>query len=256
MQALADQLLLFLAGTPRLLGLVALAPGLSNAIMPPQVRVALAVGLAVALGPLVASPDPALSRLPLGAYLLLLLGELAVGVALGFCLSCLLEAARLAGELADFQIGFNAGELYDPVAGGTNSILGRLWYLAAVLFFFQLDGHHWLIGGLARSYVVCPVGEVVLQRHWGLLAGQVLQSSFALGLRLAAPLVAALIMADFTLGLVSRGMPQMNVLFVGMPAKIAVGLAALAACSPGLGSALGDIVGLARQVMLRAVGGP
>lgn len=256
MQALADQLLLFLAGTPRLLGFVAIAPGLSNAVVPPPVRIALAAGLAIALGPLVACPDPTLTRLPVGGYLLLLLGELALGLALGFCLSCLLEAARLAGELVDLQIGFNVGELYDPMVGGTNSLLGRLWYLAALLFFFQLDGHHWLIGGLARTYAVCPVGEVVLHREWGLLAGQVLQSSLVLGLRLAAPLVAALIMADFTLGLASRGMPQMNVLLVGMPAKIIVGLAALAVCSPGVGSALGDMVSLARQFMLRALGAP
>lgn len=251
MPAYTDQFLLLLAGTPRLLGLVALAPGFSGAAVPPQVRVALAVGLAMALGPLIACPDPRVLDLPVGGYLLILGGELALGGAIGFCLACLLEAARFAGEMVDLQIGFRAGELYDPVAGGSSSILGRLWYLAALVFFFQVDGHHWLIGGLARSYGLCPVGDLAFEREWGLLAGQMLLASFALGLRLAAPLVASLVLADVTLGLVSRGMPQMNILLVGMPAKIIVGLAALAACSPGTASALEAVVALFRDTVLR-----
>ncbi len=251
MQPYADQFMLLLAGTPRLIGLVALAPGFSGASVPPQVRVALAVGLAMAMGPLIASPDPALLELPVGGYLWLLLGELVLGAVIGFCLSCLLEAARFAGELVDLQIGFRAGELYDPLVGGGSSILGRLWYLAAVVFFFQVDGHHWLMAGLARSYAACPVGELVFQRQLGLLAGQMLLASFALALRLAAPLVASLILADVTLGLVSRGMPQMNILLVGMPAKIIVGLAALAICSPAMSGPLTDLAALFRQTMLR-----
>jgi flagellar biosynthesis protein FliR len=95
------------------------------------------------------------------------------------------------------------------------------------------------------------VGDLAFEREWGLLAGQMLLASFALGLRLAAPLVASLVLADVTLGLVSRGMPQMNILLVGMPAKIILGLAALAACSPGMASVLETVVALFRDTVLR-----
>jgi flagellar biosynthetic protein FliR len=251
MAGYADQFLLLLAGAPRLIGLVALAPGFAGDSVPPLVRVVLAFGLALAMGALMACPDPAILKLSAGGYLLLLCSELALGAVVGFCLSCLLEAARFAGELVDLQIGFRAGELYDPLAGGNSSILGRVWYMAALLFFFQVDGHHWLIGGLARSYAVCPVGELVFQRQLGLLAGEMLLSSFALALKLAAPVVASLILADVTLGLVSRGMPQMNILLVGMPAKIIVGLVALAACSPAMSSGLSDLAAVFRQTMMR-----
>jgi flagellar biosynthesis protein FliR len=244
-----NQFLLLLAGCPRIIGMIALVPGLDAAFVPPLVRLGLAGGVGMAMGSLIARPSPAVLALTPEGYLLMLLGELALGAVIGFCLSCLLEAARLAGELVDLQIGFRAGELYDPLGGTSSSILGRLWYLAALVFFFQVNGHHWLIAGLARSYEVCPVGALVYQRQVGLLAGEMVLALFALSLRIAAPVVASLILADLTLGLVGRGMPQMNILLVGMPAKILVGLVALACCSPLMASSLGQVGELWRQAI-------
>jgi flagellar biosynthesis protein FliR len=144
--------------------------------------------------------------------------------------------------------------MYDPLAGGSSSILGRLWYLMAAVLFFLLDGHHWVIAGLARSYELCPVGELIYQPRLGLLAVEVVSALFSLGLRLAAPLIAALLLADLTMGLIGRGMPQMNLMLVGMPAKILLGLAALAACSPLIAGQLGQIIELYRGLLPQALG--
>lgn len=238
-----NSLLLLLAGCPRLIGVIALAPGLDTATVPPMVRLVLAGGLAVVLAPTLAQADPALLQLPVEGYLCLLASELALGVVVGFCLSCLLEGARLAGELIDLQIGFRAGEMYDPLAGTPSALLGRLWYLTALLFFFQINGHHSLVAGLARSFELCPVGALVYQRQLGLLGLELVGALFAVALKLAAPLIAALVLADLVLGLVGRGMPQMNLLLVGMPAKILVGLAALALSTPLLAGTLTATLG-------------
>jgi flagellar biosynthetic protein FliR len=252
------QLFVILAGCPRTFGLIAVAPGFATNSVPPMVRVMLALGLSVALAPLVSGDGRALLALRPEAYLVLLITELALGAIMGFVLSCLLEAARLAGEIVDFQIGFQAGAMYDPVTAGSSSIVGRFWSLAALVFFFVVDGHHWLLSGLVRSYQLCPVGEIVLK---GQLAGvilNVLQAVFALAIQLAAPVVAALILADLTLGLVGRSMPQMNLMLVGMPAKILIGLGALALCSPMLASGFYQILDLLRQYLpavLKLAGG-
>lgn len=235
-------LFVFLASCPRVFGLVALAPGFSAAFVPPLVRVALACALALALAPLMAAPSQDLLNLTPQAYFALLLSELALGAVLGFLLSCLLEAARLAGEVVDLQIGFRAGSLYDPVSGGHSSLLGQFWYLAVVVFFFVINGHHGLLAGLMRSFELCPVGELVYHPQLAGLAVQVLTAAFGLALQIAGPVVGALILADLTLGLVGRAMPQMNLMLVGMPAKIMVGLGALALSSPMMATALAHLV--------------
>lgn len=230
-------LLIFIAGCPRVMGLVAFAPGLNAGFVPPLVRVALSLALAFALAPLIVPAGEEVLGLTPQAYGALLLGELALGAIIGFLLSTLLEAARLAGEIVDLQIGFRAGSMYDPATGGHSALLGQFWYLAALLFFFVINGHHWLLTGLMRSFEVCPIGHLIFAPGLAGLAIEVFSASFLLALQVAAPVVGALILADLTLGLVGRGMPQMNLMLVGMPAKITIGMAALALSSPMMATA-------------------
>ncbi|MEI6499717.1 MAG: flagellar biosynthetic protein FliR [Armatimonadota bacterium] len=257
MAAYLPQMLLLLAGCPRTFALVAVAPGFSAAAVPPLVRVTLAAGLALALAPMVSVGRLDLLTLTPQAYLALLLSEMLLGGIMGYLLSCLLEAARLAGEIVDLQIGFRAGALYDPLSGGTSSVVGHLWSLAALVFFFVIDGHHCLLGALMRSYALCPVGALVFHKELTMVALQAVQALFVLALQMSAPVVATLILADLALGLVGRAMPQMNLMMVGMPAKILVGLGALAACSPLLVNNFTRVLDLLQQYLgaaLRGVG--
>lgn len=236
------QFLILLAGCPRVFALVALAPGFNAGAIPPVVRVTLAAALAFALSPLIATANPAILDLTPQAYLALLLSEAVLGAIIGFVLSCLLESARLGGEVVDMQIGFSASAMYDPATSVSSSLLGAFWYLAALVFFFTLNGHHWLLGGLMRSFELCPVGALVYGKALTTLAVQVVAVLFTLAPQLAAPVVATLLLADLALGLIGRSMPQMNLMLVGMPGKILVGLAALAACSPMMATAFGRMM--------------
>ena len=250
------QLLVFFAGCPRVIGLVAFAPGFDAAFVPPLVRVVIAGALAFALAPLIAPRAAEIGNLTPQGYVALLLSELTLGAIIGFFLGCLLEAARLGGEVVDLQIGFRAGALFDPLGSVTDSLLGRFWYLVALLFFFEVNGHHWLMAGLFRSFQLCPVGELAYQRQLVPLACDVVAALFTLALQLAAPVIASLILADLTLGLVGRGIPQMNILLVGLPAKIMAGLVALTFCSPMMVTAFTEMLELFRGYLsqiLRAV---
>lgn len=255
--ALPAQWLILLAACPRVFALMAVAPGFTATSVPPLVRVVLACALAFTLAPLVAASHPELLSLTPQAYLALLLSELVLGGAMGMLLSWLLEAARLAGEVVDLQIGFRAGALYDPISSGSSSVIGRFWFLATVVLFFALDGHHWLMRGLMRSFELCPVGALVFHKSVLAVALDAIQGVFVLALQTAAPLVAALILTDLTLGLVGRSMPQMNLMMVGMPGKILLGLAALALSSPLIVSLFSrslDLLQTHLLALLRAVG--
>ncbi len=245
--------LVFLAGCPRILGIVAVAPGFSAAFVPPMVRMTIAGGLALALMPLVAPPAHQVLEMTLQAYIALLISELVMGIACGFMVACLIEAARLGGEIVDLQIGFRVASLFDPISAAQSSLLGQMWYLLAILFFFQVQGHHWLCAGLARSFELCPVGAVLFNQNIGLIAVQLVSALFALALRIAAPVIAALILTDLTMGLLGRGMPQMNILMVGFPAKIVIGMAALVLSTPSLALSLAHMAQLCRDYLSRAI---
>ena len=83
----------------------------------------------------------------------------------------------------------------------------------------------------------------------------VVTALFALALRLAAPVMASLILADLTLGLLGRSMPQMNILLVGWPAKIMIGLAAAGLSCPLLAGSLGDMMDLFQHYLLQIIHG-
>lgn len=240
----------------RVAGLAVVAPGLSYQQAPIQVRAALAVGLAVVIAPVAAPPRCEIGE-P-GAYIALCVGEMAVGLALGFVASALLEALRFGGEVLDLQIGLRAGELFDPASGAQSGILSTGYYLLTLLLFVTIDGHHWLLRGVAGSFAIVPVGGLCLDADLASIASDLGTSVLVLGLRVAGPVMAALLLADLALGLVARAVPQINVFLVGIPAKIAVAFAIAAVGAPALLINLGRItrvMAVYLDAMVRALGG-
>ncbi|MFW6438244.1 MAG: flagellar biosynthetic protein FliR, partial [Armatimonadota bacterium] len=204
----------------RVVGLAAVAPGLSCQQAPVQTRVVLATALAVVIAP-VAKPAPASVDEPT-RYIALCVTELTFGLALGFVVSAVLEALRFGGEMLDLQIGLHAGQLFDPASGAHSGILSTAYYMLALVFFVTLDGHHWLLRGVADSFSIVPVGGMVLGANFQALVSRLGETVLVLGLRIAGPVMVALLLADLAFGLVARAVPQINVFLVGIPAKIAL----------------------------------
>ncbi len=249
-----ERLIAMLPAGLRVVGLMALAPGLSLQQAPAQVRVALAVTLAVVIAP-VASEGVCLPDEPL-RFVALCLVELVVGLAMGFVAAVVLEALRFGGEVLDLQIGLRAGQLFDPASGMHSGILSGAYYMIALVLFVGVNGHHWLLRGLAASFTIVPVGGASLGGAPTEPAGDLGTCVLAMGLRIAAPVMAALLLADLALGLVARAVPQMNVFLVGIPAKIAAGLMIAAVGAPLLLTNLGRVAELmagAIDLLLRAL---
>ncbi len=113
-------------------------------------------------------------------------------------------------------------------------MLGTALNLAGLAVFLAADGHHLLLRGLALSFERVPPGGGLPGFDLGAIAAQ-FGVAFSLGLAIAAPVLALLLMIDLGLSVMSRTMPQWNVFFVSMPAKIFAGLAVLALSIPHLG---------------------
>jgi flagellar biosynthetic protein FliR len=155
------------------------------------------------------------------------LGEGMIGLLLGLTANFLFEAALLAGQILGVQIGYSLANVFDPQSRADTPVLSELNQMAALLIFLQLNVHHWLLRALARSFTYLPPASraATLAAAGGLLhaAGGI----FLAGLQIAAPSLAATLVADVALGFLGKASPQLPVLFVGIAVKNLLGLAVL-----------------------------
>ena len=192
------------------------------------------LGLAIALG---ASLAPAVTpAVPPGAFTLAwqpLVTEgfrsLVIGMMLGFTVNLVFVAVRFAGDVAGMQIGFSIVNAFDPMSNSQISVISQFYHLLAVLLFFATGAHLILISAMFQSCLqLPPFGSSALTGGaWHLL--REFSGVFATGLRIAAPIVIVLLLISAAMGVVVKTVPQMNVLVVGFPVKIGVGLVTLGA---------------------------
>jgi len=208
--------------------LAATLPLLDLRSVPPLWRIALAVCFAAALAPGIARTlPPGMADLSVGGLVMEGVRSLVVGLMLGFTLNLVFTAVRFAGAVAGMQIGFAIVNSFDPLSNAQVSVVSQLYYLLAVLLFFVTGAHHVLVGAMFQSCVAVPpfTGFNPAAGSWYLL--EQFGSVFVLGLRMAAPVVIVLLLVSASMGVVLKTVPQLNVLVVGFPIKIAVGLAVL-----------------------------
>lgn len=157
-------------------------------------------------------------------YLLLffIIKEILVGLAIGFIVQLIFSGIEMAGQIIDFQVGFSMGSVFDPGVGIQGSNYGRLYYWIALSLFFVTDMHHIVIESLLNSFDVVPVTQAVLKGTT--VDGIILLFAevFKIAILLAAPVVLVALVTDCVLGIISRSVPQINVLMIGMPMKIII----------------------------------
>lgn len=187
----------------------------------------------------------------------LLAKEVAAGLALGFVAGLPLQALALAGQIMDIQMGFFMSGVFDPAMGHQVTINSRFLYLLGLLLFLILDGHHLLIAALARSFEAIPLGGVVFGGEAALAAIRMFAQMIALGLQLAAPVVAVVLITDICLGLLGRTAPEMNVFMLGFPLKVGLGILVLGVVVPLLGVTLQAFLEMVEknlQIVMRGLG--
>ena len=192
----------------RTLAVFTSAPVFGHQHLPVQVKICLAAMIALILIPIVPAADPSLisNIFLLGAAAV---REAAVGLIIGFIATLAFTAIQLAGETADIQVGFGLANIADPLLGFHTSLIGQFQYLVSVLFFLAIDGHHVILTALVRSFTLVPLDSFSI--HAGLTAQTlaILGELFVIGMRIAAPVMLAVMLTDLGLGLVSRAVPQM-----------------------------------------------
>lgn len=158
--------------------------------------------------------------------------EIVNGLILGLISNIAFEVVLMAGSLLDVHIGLSMVNTVDPNSKVNTTITGNLLHYVALIIFFIVDGHHMLIKSLMESFVTMPMGNGLLHSETMSTLIEIIANYFAIGLKIAIPIVLIMIMTDIAMGLVSRAVPQINVMILGMPVKMLVGILAISISLP------------------------
>jgi flagellar biosynthetic protein FliR len=218
MESLVDlawgQFLAFLLVLTRVSGLVVLAPIYGGNEVPVPVRALLAFTLAVLTAPMHASQVPPMPE-TLAGLTLLLGSELLIGLTIGFGVTVILSGVQMAGSQIGQASGLSLADVFNPMVDSSVPLFSQVLHLFALAIFVVIGGHRLVMAGLLETFAVLPLGASAFDVDFIELTLALLMRSFELGVRIAAPATTALLLATLVLGLISRTMPQLNVLALG-----------------------------------------
>jgi flagellar biosynthesis protein FliR len=207
----------------RLSGVMIFVPVFSSAAIAPRIKAGLVIAMTVLLAPVVGTLPHARVALDMVG----LLGELGVGLTLGFCLSLINEALMFAGQMLGMQFSFSLVNLMDPNSMIETPVLGQLlsWMGILVLIGAGLDRS--VLAVVMRTFVTVPVGQAVMKAETGAAVAAMTGGVFLAGLQLAAPVIAAAFTVEIVVALVGKMSPQLPVMVVSIPLKTLVSYAVL-----------------------------
>jgi len=211
----------------RIIALIASAPILGNPSIPVRVKTGLAVLITLLVAPTIQQPIPQIDPFS-GIGLLVVIQQIIIGVAIGLVMRIIFVAVEMAGEIIGLQMGLAFAVFFDPQSSGRVALIGRFLGVIASLAFLAIDGHLLMIALIAQSFNTLPIGTsgiAILSfntlAEWG---GEIFKS----GLQLALPVLAALLITNLALGILTRAAPQLNIFAVGFPLTLSIGFLMLA----------------------------
>lgn len=159
-------------------------------------------------------------------YLLMFfaISEIMTGLILGFITNLIFQVVRMAGAWMDIHAGFSMVSVLDPTTKTSTTLIGNFSYFISMAFFFIMDGHHIVINLLVESTNIIPVGKTIVYQETIMGVMETIFNYFALGVKMAIPLVLILVITDVCLGLISRVVPTIPIMIFGMPIKNLLGL--------------------------------
>jgi len=211
----------------RIAGIFIVAPVFGSSVIPARLRGFMSVVIALAVVGRLSGP----AELPQHwLELAILLGsEVAIGATIGFTAAVVLAGVELGAVHIGQQMGVALAEVFNPQAGEGSGLMRRALGLLAVVIFLAIGGHRALIAATLRTFDTVPPGGFAGGQAVLNMVVAVLAASFTLALKVAAPVLVALLLATVALGLLQKTIPQCNILSIGLGVRAMLGLVVLAA---------------------------
>lgn len=160
------------------------------------------------------------------------INEILTGLIFGLIVDTSFKIIIMAGSLLDLHIGLSMVNIIDPNSKVNTTLNGNLLHSIAMMIFFIVDGHHLLIKSLIESFNLLSLGRSIIFGETLMALIGIIVEYFIIGLKIAIPIVLIIILTDLCMGLISRAVPQINVMILGMPVKMLVGMIAISLALP------------------------
>ena len=220
----------------RIGGLMIYGPVVGSSVIPGRVRVLLAFVLGAAVYPVLSAGGHVGTGLLLNLWTLapLVALEVLIGLLIGFLASIPLGALQIGGVIVGQQMGLGFAQLYNPAIDDESDVVAQMLYFLALSAFIICGGLEATVLTLLHTFDRIPVGTMAIMQGpamggdiVALITGMMI-SSLELGLRVAAPLLCIVFLETVAMGFLSKTVPQLNILSLGFPLRILVGLTILA----------------------------
>lgn len=208
----------------RVSGLVLFAPVFGSPVMPMRLKAVLVIALTAVLYPVFAARTPGFA---LQQWPMLVIHETVIGVAMGLAANLVFDAVQLAGQVLSIQMGYSLASILDPQTQAESTVMAMFHQTIALLIFLGLDVHHALLRAVAGSFDYLPVETARLTPAFVASTLKVGEAVFSLGVQIAAPVLAATLVADVVIGLLGKASPQMPLMLLGTAVKSLLGAAVL-----------------------------
>lgn len=223
----AEILKVFILVMARVSGLIVAAPVLGSRNFPVIGKIGLAALTAILITPTIMALEETLPSESL-AFAALAVGEMMIGLLMGFVMTIVFASLQVAGQIIDMQAGFGLVNVFNPALETQFPIFGFFLFILAVFFLLVTNGHHLMLRALVTTFERIPLGGFVLRPELLKHVSQWGAAMFVDGLIIAAPVAAALFVAYVVMGLAGRVVPQIQLFVIGFPLTIALSLFVMA----------------------------
>lgn len=235
------EIVLFFASLVRVSCLFFVLPIFGDNTVPPLVRIFLAFTVNLIVFP-VAKASGAAPLISSDMDLVVLsVKEAVVGFTIGFTAKLFFEGLSFAFGHMGTQMGFNMASVYDHQSESNVPVISQMIMIFAMLIFLAMDGHHLFLRALVQSYDAVPLGGLVFSKA---VAAYVLETSsqvFWIAVKLSAPMALMIFLINCAFGIISKAVPQINVLVVSFTVNILAGFLVITLTMPVFGSSVGQV---------------
>jgi flagellar biosynthesis protein FliR len=151
----------------------------------------------------------------LAVYAKLMVSEVLVGLLLGLGITIFFSGIQVAGQIVSQMSGLSIGDVFNPAFDEESSVFSQLFYFLTMAVFVAVGGHRIVTESMLETFTWAPPGHAALGDSTVDVITNVASQSFAIGIRAAAPLLAAMTLSTLVLGLISRTLPQINIIAIG-----------------------------------------
>ncbi len=156
--------------------------------------------------------------------LMMLINEAVFGAALGITISILFQAVKVGAGIIEQQMGLTSSQIFDPFTGDSGQPLGSLLEIIFLLMFLAVNGHHAFLRIIHRSYKILPAGtpmDITSMTEAIIRSGT---EMFTAALQISGPILACFLVVLCLFAIFARIVPEMNILFISMPVRVAIGM--------------------------------